>query len=310
MSRRREFTEPTTDDLPSTPVDEVRKALDTIARGWRHVLDPIRTTGAGVTQTGIRPATEEEHELPPDARLDTPRVLAFWVHAALDEWPTILQTLVEGEDGRHRLETTESIDCTDVPAMARLLHREADRIVAWVEPGHDFGRTFTEEVTAIARAVERVAWPPKGDRLTIGECPDCGRRVRVKAPTWRQRPVRVPVPTTDPTTLAEWTWIVPDSAEWAADRDKPIRCRCGLEGTLEEWRARIAGPPRLLTAEELVVEVRTHLGLRYQPASVRQWQRRGFVQRVDYSPQGHARYDRTQVFAALIAREKQRDRAS
>lgn len=156
MSRRREFTEPPTDETTNTPLDDVRGALDTIARGWRHVLDPIQTTGSGVTQGGVRPATEDELELPPDARLDTPRTLAFWVHAALDEWPTILQTLQPDATGALQLVTTETIDCTDVPAMARLLHREADRIVEWVEPGHDYGATFVEEVTALSRAVARV----------------------------------------------------------------------------------------------------------------------------------------------------------
>ena len=202
------------DDEPTTPADTAREHLDTIARGWRHVLDPIHTTGAGVSQGGIRSATEEEREEPPDARLDTPRTLAFWVHAALDEWPTILQTLQEDEHGNLQLVTTETIDCTDVPAMARLLHREVDRIIEWVEPGHDYGHTFTTEVAALARAVKRVAWPPKGDRITVGECPTCGRRVRVKAPTW----MHLPQPTTDPATYPEWAWL-PNNA-------KPITCRC------------------------------------------------------------------------------------
>lgn len=298
------------DDDPTTPADEACANLDTIARGWRHVLDPIHTTGSGVSQGGIRPATEEEREEPPDARLDTPRVLAFWVHAALDEWPTILQTLEPDEHGNLQLVTTATIDCTDVPAMAQLLRREVDRIVSWVESGHDFGHTFTTEVAALARAVARVAWPPKGDRLTIGECPTCGRRVRVKAPTWHRRPLHVPQPTTDPAAYASWLWWVPDDALWEADRDKPIVCRCGKEGDLEEWREDMTGPARLLTADELVDVIRERMGLRYQPLTIRTWQRRGMIHIADYSKTGHARYDMVQVLAALIAREKQRDRAS
>jgi hypothetical protein len=296
-----------TDEQPTTPVEAARKDLDTIIRGWRHVLDPIQTTGAGVSRdgAGIRPATEDERELAPDARLDTPRTLAFWVHAALDEWPTILQTLQPDAQGKLQLVTTETIDCSDVRAMAALLHREADRIVDWDQ----FGRAFCEDLAALARAVARVAWPPKGDRLTIGTC-QCGRRVRVKAPTWHRRPIEVPVPTTDPKRYAATTWIVPDDAEWEADRAKPIVCRCGLEGTIEWWREELAGPAPLLTAEQLVVEIRTQLGMRYESATVRQWARRGMIVGRGYSKEGHALYDRTQVLAALIAREKQRDRAS
>jgi hypothetical protein len=311
VSRRRQFDDtPDPDEQPTTPTEHAREALATISRGWARVLDPIETTTGGTTQGGTRPATEDENELPPDARYDTPRMLAFWVHAALDEWPTILQTLQPDEHGGMQLVTTKTIDCTNVPAMADLLHREADRITEWVEPGHDYGHTFLTEVTALAKAVARVAWPPKGDRITIGECPDCGRRIRVKAPTWHKRPLEVPQPTTNPKRYPDWTWIVPDDAAWEADRDKPIACRCGKEGKIEQWREEIAGPSKPLTAAELVVELRIQFGMRYEAATVRQWSRRGLIKTVDYSTDGHARYDRTQVFAALIAREKQRDRAS
>jgi hypothetical protein len=313
LSRRREPIADITDEAGvDTLADEARKHLDTIRKGWRHVLDPIDVTSGGSTRNTPRPATEDEadEQLPPDARLDTPLVLAFWVHAALDEWPTILQTLEPDESGTMRLVTTQTIDCSDVLAMTDLLHREADRITSWAEPGHDYGQTFVAELDKVARAVSRVAWPPKGDRICIGECPVCGSRIRVKAPTWHRRPLHVPQPTTDPKRYAEWTWIVPDNAPWEADRQAPITCRCGLEGSIEEWRERIAGPSPLLTAEQLVAEIGDQLGMRYQPASVRQWARRGLVATHGYSTQGHALYDRTQVLAALLAREKARDRAS
>lgn len=305
-------------DAPSTAdlADEAREHLTTIRKGWHHVLDPIQTTGTGSTQNRPRPATEDEVELPPDARLDTPRVLAFWVHAALDEWPTILQTLQPVDpanpDGDLHLVTTETIDCADVLAMADLLHREADRIATWSEAGHDYGLTFVTELAKIARAVSRVAWPPKGDRITIGDCPACGRRVRVKAPTWHRRPVHVPQPTTDPKRYADWLWYVPDDAQWEADRATPITCRCGIKDTIEGWRERMSpGQDREpKTADELVVIIRERMGLRYQPLTIRTWQRRGMIQIADYAPTGHARYDVTQVLAALTAREKQRDRAS
>ena len=297
-----------------TPTEDARKSLSTIIRGWRHVLDPIQTSSGGTTRGGIRPATEDEVPDPPDARLDTPRTLAFWVHAALDEWPAILQTLQpvdpDKPDGKLHLVTTETIDCADVPAMAELLHREAGRIVNWVEGTHDFGATFVSELAELARVVSRVAWPPKGDRLTIGECPECGRRVRVKAPTWHRRPVSVPQPTTNPAAYGAWTFVIPEGALWEADRDKPIVCRCGIEDDIEGWRKRMTGEPVLLTAEQIVEDIREHLGMRYEAATVRQWARRGLIVSRGYSKQGHAQYDRTQVLAALIAREKKRDQAS
>lgn len=303
------------DSTATNPTDDARTSLDTITKGWRHVLDPIETTTTGSTRTGPRPATEDEadQDLPPDARYDTPITLAFWVHAALDKWPTILQTLQpvdpDQPDGDLHLVTTETIDCTDVPAMAALLHREAARITDWTEPGHDFGHTFTTELAALARAVSRVAWPPKGDRITIGEC-TCGRRLRVKAPAWRKRPLSVPQPTTDPDTYPEWTWIIPDDAVWEVDRDKPITCRCGIEDTVEGWHGRLVPfedrTPK--TADELVVIIHERMSLRYQPLTVRTWARRGLIKVAGYSADGHATYDVTQVLAALTDREKRRDR--
>lgn len=291
---------------PTTPADDARTSLDTITRGWRHVLDPIETnTTTGSSRGGIRPATEDEadEQLPPDARYDTPRTLAFWVHAALDEWPTILQTLEpvdpQKPDGDLHLVTTQTLDCTDVIAMAALLRREAARITAWTEPGHDYGHTFTTELAALARAVSRVAWPPKGDRLTIGEC-TCGRRLRVKAPPWR----RVPHPTTNPDTYPAWS-------HWHAQRDRPVICRCGLQDTIEGWHGRLVPfedrEPK--TAAELLGIIAAAGLPRYRStAIVRQWARQGLIVKAGMSERGESLFDPVQVLAALTDREKRRDR--
>lgn len=313
MSRRRQIdTSPEPDDNLTTAVaDRARKALTTIRNGWPHVLDPIDAPSAGGTSgTTTRPATEDEVELPPDARLDTPLTLEVWVRAVTKAWPVTLQTLEDDGRGGVHLVRTQTVDVASVPAMVEFLHREAGRIAGWVDAGHDYGATFVSDVDKLARAVSRVAWPPKGDRITIGECPTCGRRVRVKAPDWHKRPVQVPQPTTNPKRYLEWVWIVPDDALWEADRDLPIRCRCGIEDSVEGWRERMTGPSPLLTAEQLVAEVRAQLGLRYEPATVRQWARRKLINVEGYSPQGHALYDRTQVLASLLAREKKRDMAA
>ncbi|HET7398980.1 MAG TPA: hypothetical protein VFJ94_10705 [Intrasporangium sp.] len=299
------MTEQTADTSPTdtTPTDAARDSLATIRKGWRHVLNPMQIAGGGSTRDTPRPATEDEIDYAPDARLDTPRTLAFWVHAAVDEWPGILDrpervpqpTTDEDAYPAWTIHMrTITVDCGDVYDMLDLLEREVDRLATWVDGTHDFGATFVTEVDSLARAVSRVAWPPKGDRMTIGDCPACGRRIRVKPPEWR----RVPQPTTDPDTYPMWSW--------RPERDKPITCRCGAEETLEGWRERMAGPSLLLTAEQIVTDVREQLGMRYTTAAVRQWSRRGLIASKGYSKQGHALYDRTQVLAALMAREKER----
>lgn len=293
-----------------TPTDQARTHLATIHNGWRHVLDPIRVDRGGTTQGGTRPATEDDLDLPPDARLDTPVMLAFWVHAATHQWPAILDTAtqvpVPTTDPHHTgwtiHVTTGTIDCTNVHAMCDLLDREADRLTDWVDDatGRNFGATFVTELERHATAVARVAWPPKGDRMVIGDCPACGRRIRVKAPKWVQD--QVPQPTTDPATYPAWT-VLP-GATWRPVRDRPVACRCGKEDTIEGWRERLAGPVLHLTAEQLVEDIHAQLGLRYQPLTVRTWQRRGLCSVVGYNAQGRALYDRTQVLAALMARER------
>lgn len=303
-----------TDDtqaLTAKLADVAREHLTTIRNGWRHVLDPMQTTSTGGSQRTERPATEDELDLPPDARLDTPITLAFWVHAAVDEWPSILErpehipqpTTDPAAYPAWTIQLrTITVHCGNVYEMVDLLSREAERLAGWVdEGGHDYGARFVQEVAALARAVSRVAWPPKGDRMTIGDCPTCGRRIRVKAPEWR----RVPQPTTDPDTYGYWS-------DWQPDRDKPIACKCGIEDTIEGWHGRLVAfeQRKPKTADELVVIIRERLGMRYQPLTVRTWARRKLIKVVDYSDTGHAQYDVTQVLAALIDREKLRDQAS
>lgn len=291
----------------ATPAAAARDHLATIQRGWKHVLNPIRVE-RGATQGGPRAATEDDLELPIDPSIDTPVTLAFWVHAAIDEWPHMLErrdlvpqpTTDPSTYSAWTIRTTlDTINCSDVHAMCDLLDREADRLATWVEGSHDFGGSFVEDLARHARAVSRVAWPPKGDRMVIGECPACGSRLRVKAPAWR----RVPQPTTDPDEYPPWS-------DWHPDRDRPIVCRCGLSKTLTEWREILAGPSLLLTAEQIVADVHEQLGMRYDPATVRQWARRGLIRKEGESAKGHALYDRTQVLAALMAREKERERVS
>ncbi len=297
------MTQPDTD---LTLTVRAAMALHQIGRDWARVLDPIRTTSVSSSSTGPRYATEDEadQDQPLDPRHDAARILAFWVHAADDEWPSILEHLeqrpVPTTDPAHSGWTPvvipDSVDCSDVPAMARLLEREAARLATWQDGGHDYGQSFTEEVEHLAEACRRIAHPPKGDRITIGDCPACGRRVRVKAPEWW----RVPHPTTDPETYPAWS-------AWRPKRDRDIECRCGITDTIDGWRHIMKAGVKPLTARQLVDAIHESFGVLYQPAVIRQWKRRGLIVACGTSPEGESVFDRAQVFAALIDREQRRD---
>lgn len=297
-----------TSDLTRTA--EALGYLLAIGRGWPRVLDPIRVErgGSSVSSTP-RAKTEDERDeqLLPDARADTPRVLAFWVRETCRAWPAVLQTLQPAGEGKVELVTTEVVDCTDMGEMLGFLVKHVDRIATWTEgEGRDYGRTFVCDLERLAAAVSRVAYPPKGDRMTIGACPACGSRLTVKAPPWRRPTVRVPQPTTDPAEYPSWIQWLPPGTKWEPERARPIVCRCGKSHTLQEWRALLQGPSLPLTAAELVLDIRQHFGRKLSPITIRKWSRDGLFPPVGHSSKGHLTYDRTQVLAALTARDSQR----
>lgn len=290
-----------TDDEQPEPTLAQRAvdALTTIRRRWRTAISAERDTRPpAAIRTDARPATEDEidQDQPLDPATDGPRILAFWVHAMVEEWPAVLQHLEPASDrpGAKLVVVTDTIDCTDVPAMAALLTGEADRLAEWEQPGHHYGLTFVEDVEHLADAVNRATRLPD-DRMTIGHCPACDRRVRAKAPEW----VYVPNPTTDPKAYPDW--------EWRPAHDRTVTCRCGISDTIEGWHRIMDGDTDPLTAAELVVAIHSAFGLRHDKAIIRQWARRGLINRVGSSPVGEATYDRVQVFAALVDRQKRRE---
>ena len=273
----------TTEDQPVDLAGAIRQHLVIITEHWRHTDDPMQH-GMGGTSGRVLPASTVV------LRADVTLTLAFWVHALVDEWPSVMQTLAADDDGKLRIVTT-SLDCTDVYAMAAMLDRERHRIAEW----DTFGQTCADDLEPLAAQVRLVSKPPKRDRIAVGECP-CGRTVTAKAVRW----VRLPVPTSDPRVLAPWTQFQPS-------QDQLITCKgCGRRETLLGWREAIVGVQRMLTADQLVEVIHTELGMRYDPKTVKVWAHRGLIQSRGQSHDGRTLYDRVQVFAALMERETRR----
>lgn len=272
------------DEQPQDLTNEIRDHLTTIIGAWSATAEPM-TLGHGTSSS--------DPTLPSSTivlRADITRTLAFWVHAMLDEWPAVLQHLERGADG-NLVVVTGTLDCTDVPAMADLLRREAERLADWGE----FSRTIAKDLAPLAKEASLVSQPPKRDRITLGDCPACGMSIRAVAVRW----VRLPHPTTDPTAYPPWT-------PWQPRRDKPIECPgCKTTKTLTEWQAAIVGPQRLLSASELVELLHARLGMRVSTAAIRQWTRREVIAVKGYARDGRALFDRVQVLAALVERDRQ-----
>lgn len=289
-----------------------RERLAAIARDWPRVLDPIRVSSGLAIRRAVTHSGSDDAPL--DPRVDTPAMLAFWVRAMVEEWPSVLSHLereVPGWVGCHTLTSAsirlpadstrrgdlvvvhDAIDCVDVLAMVELLTREIDRILEW-EDGR-FVDAFRADLEAHAAACYRAAHPGRDDRIRIGQCPTCQRDVRVKAGFSRRR---VPVPTTDPKRHPPW--------ESVPDPDPLVRCRCGDERTVSGWHRVICPDERRLTAEEIVDAVHAAYGVRYQPVTVRVWAKRGMIERCGYASDGRALYNRVQVLTALMAREMAR----
>lgn len=287
-----------TEQPAPTPADLaqlIRQHLDTIATYWPDTATPMNhghgTSGAG------SPLPASTITL----RADTTLTLAWWVHAALDQWPVTLAPTRQRQVPIPTLTHTTTwatidepgtLDCTDVPAMCAWLRQYAHILAGW----DTYGTTLEAELQPLAAHTRAVSRPPRHDRLDLGPCPDCGHAILAKAPTW----VRLPVPTSDPRLLAPWT-------PWQPRSDQPITCHgCHRKETLLGWHKAIVGAQRLLSADELVEQIHAHFGMRYSPVTVRVWQRRGLVESRGHAKDGRTLYDRVQVFAALMDRERLR----
>lgn len=297
------MTEPTAaDSLTRHLVDDIRRDLDTIGRGWRNVLDPITTT-AGVIRRGAPSSdpVDDDDQVPAlDPTIDVPRMLAFWVRCALDEWPALLTTaeaVIDTDETGAPIERIifrrVTLDLGDPVATTRFLAGILDRLAAWDDGA--YLDALAVDVRTCARAVASVAWPPRGDRVHIGDC-TCGRPISVLPGVSSES---VPQPTTDPDAYSLWRKI--------PTLDPLIRCRgCDRQERISGWVKILRGTERLLDAEAVVAEVHAALGMRYQPATVRQWARRGMISTRAYAADGRALYDRIDVLTALMVRESQR----
>lgn len=254
---------------------EIRDLLQVIQRYWSFTEDPMKLGKGGPSVPGSQvPASTVV------LRGDVTLTLRYWVTSVLREWPSLL----EGE----------SLDCTSVPDMAFFLWTEAGRIAEW----GSYGATLIADLYPLAAQVRFVARPPKRDKVRIGDCPRCQEPVLVNPLQ------RVPVPSTDPEAMPLWG-VVPT----ALVRSLVVRHRCGETMTMDQWYERIVGKGRRLTAEVVVRELHQRLGLRYSPATVRVWAKRGLISTKGYSSTGHSLYDLREVIEALMAREASQSRA-
>lgn len=279
---------------------QIASHLSTIRSCWSSTADPI---DAGQGRGTGNPMPSSTIVL----RADITLTLAHWVHALIDDHPVVIQhleTTIQPTTNPdiyppvlYRV-VTGTIDCTDVTAMCDLLLREVQRIVEHWEGGR-YAEAMAAELEPLAKAAAYVDHPPRRDRLTLGTC-SCGRDVSAVAVPW----VRWPNPTTDPDELPHWT-------DWMPAWEQRIRCPgCHTTRTLTEWLAEIASPRRLLAAPEIVDLIHAELGMRYDPKTVRVWANRGMFRGRGYASDGRALYDRVQVLAALIDRERAQKRGA
>ena len=298
-----------TNDAPDGPTNsqaiatQIRAHLATIRAAWANTADPMNIGHGTASGDPTMPSSTIV------LRADITRTLAYWVHALIDERPSVIQHLEQRHypttdpaayPASRLIVVTDTLDCTDVWAMADLLDREADDLAQWLDPqGLSYGQTLADELQPLAHEAALVSHPPRRDKITLGPCPACGWTLRAVAVRW----VRRPQPTTDPAAYPLWT-------PYGPERDAPIECRgCKTTKTLTEWQAAILGAERLLSAAQLVEHLHERLGMRVSPITLRVWATRGTIQTRGHARDGRALYDRVQVLAALMERERRAEGA-
>lgn len=270
---------------PATTAATIRTHLDTLTDAWPDTADPMNAGHGGGTETALPSSTIV-------LRADITLTLAYWCHALIAAAPVVLQHLQPGPDGKLTV-ITGTLDCTNVPAMAALLHREADRIAEHWDDGQ-YAPRLIDDLEPLARTAHAVSRPPRKDRITLGHC-TCGGHIAARAVPW----TRVPNPTTDPTAYPAWS-------DWQPAHEQSIRCPgCHATRTVPEWLAEIVGPQRLVDAVELVDLIHADLGMRCTPAAVRVWVNRRLIEPRGKARDGRNLYDRAQVYAALVNRDRQ-----
>lgn len=259
------MTASTTADVESG----IRDCLATIRRYWDGTEDPPKS--GGVSSRSLPASTLPGNDTAISLRAEVQLDLALWVHALVQARDDLLGHW-EGTGIERSYVLDSSIDCTDVPAMARFLAGEA----AWIS-GWEYGNRMWDDLTTLAREVRNVASPPRRDTMPLGECPECGTVVRAKAH--------------DPGN---------------------IRCKgCGTTDTIDGWIIRVVGSEPLVTATQLVPILHKRMGIVATPSTIGTWLNRGVIHSSDTDTRGRALFDRKAVFAALAHREhKQREAAS
>ena len=166
---------------------------------------------------------------------------------------------------------TSTHNLGDVFDTGRLIERHA----AWLVDNEADDPGACEDIERHARDIERIARPVRREWVSLGKCP---------------------------LTLArDGEQVVCDTEVRAYPDADFVRCPgCGTEDTRDWWRSKVIGTrPRLVTAVQLVdiliVDVRVSIDV----ATVRQWVKRGKVDRAGKDERGRTLYDWAQVIADM-----------
>ena len=243
-------------------------ALATIRDLWDEMMEaPARRPGT----KGGGGATLDDHA---ESDADTPRLIRIvdvrhQVTATLNGW---CRVTIEDHDVEHHIPSGH-----DVKGMCVFLARWAPRMAE-----HDAAADLLEEVSAARRKVERIARPQRPAGLRLGACP-------LK---WQ-----------NPETADDQ----PCPGRLHASDDGWIRCdKCGTLAVAAWWEEQTFGKEGapMMTADQLVSWLHRQYGMVVQPATVRQWVKRGDLVRSGTDDGGRSLYDRWAVETCLQRRQR------
>lgn len=243
-------------------------ALATVRGLWDDMI-PTPTVRLGRTSRGgalLDDTATDDHDMPRIVRVIEAR---HEVTAVLNAW---CRAVIEDHRVQHGIPGGH-----DVPGMCGFLTRWSHLMAE-----HEAAEVLLEEVADCAAKVRRHAEPQRPEGLRLGACP--------------------------------LVWQHPDTAD---DQSCPgrlhgtddgwIRCdACGTLAVAAWWEEQMWGEQGapMMTAEQLVTWLHRQYGLVVQPATVRQWVRRGDLARSGTDEQGRSLYDRWAVETCLQRRAR------
>ncbi|WP_369053910.1 hypothetical protein [Kineococcus terrestris] len=269
----------------------LRSALRTITACWALTLDPAHVSARKLTTTSNIARARPGSRLPVregvlDARAAAAATLAAWTDLLLE---------VHGQAPRQPLSRH------DVPALAAHLSEHVDALAA-----HPAAADAVAELTALARALDRMTTPDRPDAVFIGRCPVARTDRPVGGPRSRGR---------------QGVEAVEDVRD---DEAGPGECgarlywpraatstaceRCGTSDDVDGWLARMSqsttsGP---LTGQQLAAYLSRRCGREVTYAVVRKWTSQGQLAAVGKDARGRNLFDPVAALACA-QRTRQRD---